>query len=144
MNNPRKMTGLGLTQEQWGRILKVSNYGAYSSGAGPADPYPANTPPKLGWFNRWFMRKSQWAWEMAQNSNKIRHDNIVSTRSSESLTSSAGLRFQVYAASGGHVIEFTRYDIPKDRSIHGLHLIPDGADFATELGKIVMLEVLRS
>lgn len=52
--------------------------------------------------------------------------------------------FKVFSAGGGKVIEFRSYDRVKDKSNNRLHLISDDEDFAAELGRIVLFELMRS
>ena len=54
-----------------------------------------------------------------------------------------GMRFSVYSAAGGRVIETVRYDRQKDRSINGLHIITNEQDFGREIDKIFTMENLR-
>jgi len=57
---------------------------------------------------------------------------------------SEGLRLQVYKASGGYVVETRSYDRQKDRSYNSMHVITEDQDLGDALGKIVMVEALRS
>lgn len=61
---------------------------------------------------------------------------------SESLNSN-GMRFQLYNASGGFVIETRIYDERNDRNINKLHVITEDKDLGEELGKIITMESLR-
>ena len=57
---------------------------------------------------------------------------------------SNGMRFQLYKANGGYVIETTRVDRVKDHVHHQMYIITNDADIGAELGKIVTMEQLRS
>ena len=61
---------------------------------------------------------------------------------SDSLNSN-GMRFQLYKASGGYVIETRLYDERNDRNINKLHVITEDKDLGEELGKIITMESLR-
>lgn len=56
---------------------------------------------------------------------------------------SDGMRFQLYRASGGYVIETTTYDRHKDRRNTKMHIVTDDQDLGDQLGKIVTMEALR-
>jgi hypothetical protein len=57
--------------------------------------------------------------------------------------SSNGMRFNLYKASGGFVIETKLYDERSDRNINKLHVITEDKDLGAELGKIITMESLR-
>lgn len=74
------------------------------------------------------------------------HNTLVSNRGhhSQSLGSDAEpLRFTVYNASGGKIVEISHYDSRTDRHTTSLHIIGSDEDFGAELGKIAFLEALK-
>jgi hypothetical protein len=54
-----------------------------------------------------------------------------------------GMRFQLYRAAGGYVVETRYYDHKQDRHFHKLHIINDDQDVGHAIGKIITLESLR-
>ena len=56
---------------------------------------------------------------------------------------SEGMRFQLYRASGGYVVETRYYDQKTDRSNSSLYIIHKDKDLGHELGKIITMESLR-
>jgi hypothetical protein len=71
---------------------------------------------------------------------------IVSSRGhhGQTLSSDADpLRFTVYNASGGKIVEISHYDSRTDRHTTSLHIIGSDEDFGAELGKIAFLEALK-
>jgi hypothetical protein len=56
---------------------------------------------------------------------------------------SEGMRFTVYKASGGFVIETRVYDQRKDESNNSMYVITEDKDLGAELGKIITMESLR-
>lgn len=54
-----------------------------------------------------------------------------------------GMRFQLYRASGGYIVETRYYDQKNDRNHYKLYIVNDGKDLGQELGKIITLESLR-
>jgi hypothetical protein len=59
------------------------------------------------------------------------------------LDSDRNIRFNVYKASGGTIIETSFYDRHKDRHNNSLHVITDDKDIGKELGKIITMETLK-
>lgn len=53
------------------------------------------------------------------------------------------LRFTVYNASGGKIIEISHYDQKTDRHHTSLHIITSDENFGEELGKIAFVELLK-
>lgn len=56
---------------------------------------------------------------------------------------SEGMRFTVYKASGGFVIETRTYDRRKDENVSKMYVITESQDLGQELGKIITMETLR-
>lgn len=53
------------------------------------------------------------------------------------------LRFKVFRANGGTVIQTENYDQKTDRHTNTLHVIVEGQDMGQELGKIITFESLK-
>ncbi len=53
------------------------------------------------------------------------------------------LRFSVYNASGGKIVEIKSYDHKKDCWDRSLHIITSDEDFGESIGKIVFVEMLK-
>jgi len=56
---------------------------------------------------------------------------------------SQGFRLNIYSASGGTIIETTKYDRQKDEHKHSLHVVTDNKELGEELAKIITMESLR-
>jgi len=56
---------------------------------------------------------------------------------------SQSFRLNVYGASGGTIIETTKYDRKSDENRHSLHVVTEDKDLGTELSKIITMEQLR-
>ena len=54
-----------------------------------------------------------------------------------------GMRFQIYRASGGYVVETRYYDQKDDRNYNKLYIVHKDKDLGHELGKIITMESLR-
>jgi hypothetical protein len=53
------------------------------------------------------------------------------------------IRFKVFRANGGTVIQTDQYDRRNDRQHNSLHVIVDGQDLGHEIGKIITYESLK-
>ena len=58
--------------------------------------------------------------------------------------SATGIRFEVYRANGGTVIETRRQDRRSGDSLFELHVISGDQDIGEEIGKIITMEALRA
>jgi hypothetical protein len=74
---------------------------------------------------------------------KMATANSISIGRGPSLDNDRGIRFQVYKASGGMIIETSTYDRHKDRSYTSLHIITEDKDLGQEISKIITMESLK-
>jgi len=56
---------------------------------------------------------------------------------------SQAFRLKIYGASGGTIIETTKYDRKSDENRHSLHVVTEDKDLGEELAKIITMEQLR-
>ena len=70
-------------------------------------------------------------------------NQLVSVDSEGPNIQSQGFRLNVYTASGGTIIETTKYDRQKDDHRHSLHVVTDDKELGEELAKIITMESLR-
>jgi hypothetical protein len=73
---------------------------------------------------------------------KSRRNSIVSARDSHELDGEP-IRFNVFRANGGTVVQTHVYDRQKDRSFQQLHIVGHGQDLGESLSKILTMESLR-
>jgi hypothetical protein len=102
-----------------------------------------------GFIKRWFNRMCEDAWRDAQYehtnqkySTRARASPIIDDRSVD-LDRGKSLRFNVYMANGGRVVETTRYDRKTDENNTSLYIITDDQEFGKEIDKIIVMEGLR-
>jgi hypothetical protein len=57
--------------------------------------------------------------------------------------SGEGMRFQLYRASGGYVVETRHYDEKNDRNHYNLYIVKEDEDVGHAIGKIITMESLR-
>ena len=71
---------------------------------------------------------------------------LVSSRGHHSQTlgsENEPLRFTVYNASGGKIVEVSHYYQKRDRHETSLHIIGSDEDFGESLGKIAFIELIK-
>jgi hypothetical protein len=56
---------------------------------------------------------------------------------------SQSFRLNIYGASGGTIIETTKYDRKSDENRHSLHVVTEDKDLGQEISKIITMEQLR-
>lgn len=72
------------------------------------------------------------------------HDQYALVQDSEGPNiQSQGFRLHVYNASGGTIVETTKYDHKNDENRHSLYVVTDDKDLGEELAKIITMESLR-
>ena len=82
-------------------------------------------------------------WLFENDSLENDHEQTFVGVDEENRLESNGMRFQLYRATGGYVIEVRSYDEHKDRTMTGMYVITDDKDLGEELGKIVTMECLK-
>jgi len=81
--------------------------------------------------------------ERPSRQNKIGHQ-LITTTDGNSVEDEPVLRFKVYSAIGGKIVEFSRYDRRTDRHDHTLYIISNDEDFGQRIAKIATLENLKN
>jgi hypothetical protein len=80
--------------------------------------------------------------EVFVNSTKRSRNPIVGARDSHELDGEP-IRFNIFRANGGTVVQTHMYDRQKDRSFQQLHIVGHDQDLGESLSKIVTMESLR-
>jgi hypothetical protein len=81
--------------------------------------------------------------------NWILNDDVETDYSGNSICveerslSSDGMKFELFRANGGYIVETRYYDSKSDRNHNKLYIIKDENDIGEELGKIITMESLR-
>ena len=106
---------------------------------------------KPGFFKRWLFNSLKEAAKAEQQTNQL-NESIKVRRGPQAtlnggsdidLNKERAIRFNVYIANGGRVVETSRYDRIKDRHTNGLYIISDQQDFGREIDKIIVMEGLK-
>lgn len=78
------------------------------------------------------------------NISKKRQKNTPTVRKEDSVRlDSRGVKFTVYPARGGVVIEACSYDERTDNSVVTLHVVPEGDDLDVAMANIIAVEAMR-
>lgn len=80
-------------------------------------------------------------WLMNDDANE--YNQAISIDESGPDLHSQNFRLNIYGASGGTIIETTKYDRKSDENRHSLHIVTDDKDLGEELSKIITMEQLR-
>ena len=91
----------------------------------------------------WKQRLRNWLNDDAEQKEREYSVDRIMVDDRPRLDSDRGIRFNVYKASGGTIIETTFYDRQKDRHNNSLHVITDDKDIGKELGKIITMETMK-
>ena len=102
----------------------------------------------MKWFDRWFIRKSKWAWEnkhFCDSDSAYPSESIVVGRGIEDDPHDLndGLRINLKKVIGGSIVTFRHYDRKLDRNENKTYIITSEQDFNVELAKIITMESLR-
>jgi len=87
------------------------------------------------------MIKGLITWSMNE---RHQEDIQLSDRPDEVRISATGIRFEVYRANGGTVIETRRIDRRSGDNLFELHVISGDQDIGAEIGKIITMESLKA
>ena len=97
----------------------------------------------MQWFDRWFFRKWQWAYDNRDSIEQSKMTELKLQTVEESPSWQDGLRMNVKKVIGGFVVSFRTYDRKTDRSDERHYIITDEQDFNAELGKMITMESMR-
>ena len=87
------------------------------------------------------MIKGLVTWSMRE---RHQEDIQISDCAEEVRISATGIRFEVYRANGGTVIETRRNDRRTGDSVYELHVVSGDQDIGEEIGKIITMESLKA
>lgn len=103
----------------------------------------------MNFIQKWYIRKIKWAWD---NFHYINQENMVepmkvtgSTVSlSNSVSAKTSIRFTIYPASGGWVIEHYKQNIHKDSEGPELTIVNNSDKLGEAVEHIITMEALKS
>lgn len=101
---------------------------------------------KTGFIKRWLLNSVKEAVDQEREANEMNSIKLprgLAIGTGPTLDSNRGIRFQVYKATGGFVVETSMYDQRTDRHSNSIHIITDEQDLGQQIGKIITMETLK-
>jgi hypothetical protein len=105
------------------------------------DPSVKKEKKKMGWFKRKFAQWTREAWESAEKAEVYATDSV---RLQEGLNGKSSVRFTIYPASGGFIIEHYKQERYKDSDGPLLTIVNSGDDLGKAVEHILAIEALRA
>ena len=94
---------------------------------------------KMGWLKKKFAKWSRDAWE-----NNDKSYAVDAIRAHDGISGKSSIRFTIYPASGGFVIEHCKQDRFKDGDGPTLTIVNHGDDLGKAVEHIIALEALKA
>jgi hypothetical protein len=94
---------------------------------------------KMGWLKRKFAQWSREAWEESQMK-----DEVYAVSSRNSIDASKSIRFTLYPASGGYVIEHYKNDRMRDSDGPTLTIVTNGDSIGQAIEHVIAIESLKA
>jgi hypothetical protein len=104
-------------------------------------PYKPQQIKKPWFLKQWVINWVREDWEKARSENQS--VNSISRIDHDAIDSERAIRFNIYHANGGRVVEISSYDRHKDRTKRSLYVITSDQDFGREIDKIITMEALK-
>ena len=100
----------------------------------------------MKFFKKWFAKMCREAWENASEDRvQGKSDQLLTTSASASASQSIdsnGIRFTIYKADGGHVVETNTYDKHHDRQT-SLYIISHDQNLGDRIANILTFEAVK-
>jgi hypothetical protein len=90
----------------------------------------------MEWFDKWFYKKSRWAWEEGR---KLYNSNPRNHPEEDVHELLDGLTIAIKKAKGGYVATF----VSQDSRVKNSYIITDEQNLADHIGKLITLELLK-
>ena len=96
----------------------------------------------MKWFDKWFNNKVRQSWEQAKEAKNM---TLVSPSVDRSLGDHrSSMNVQIHSASGGYILEFTKYDRKRDEHNRNLHIVTEEQNLGEAISQIITVEMLRN
>jgi hypothetical protein len=97
---------------------------------------------KMGWFKRKFAQWSREAWENSRDEDRTYA--VVDSVQSRSIDANKSIRFTLYPASGGYVIEHYKNDRMRDSDGPTLTIVNNGDSIGQAIEHAIAIEALKA
>jgi hypothetical protein len=95
----------------------------------------------MGWLKRKFAQWCREAWENSHDENRTYAVDVVQSRS---IDASKSIRFTLYPASGGYVIEHYKNDRMRDSDGPTLTIVNNGDSIGQAIEHVIAIESLKA
>lgn len=96
---------------------------------------------KMGWLKRKFAQWCREAWENSRDEDRTYAVDVVQSRS---IDASKSIRFTLYPASGGYVIEHYKNDRMRDSDGPTLTIVNNGDSIGQAIEHVIAIESLKA
>jgi hypothetical protein len=94
---------------------------------------------KMGWVKRKFAQWTREAWE-----DSCQDETVIVNTTHNGVDAKTSMRFTIYPASGGYVIEHYKQDRYKDNDGPSLTIVNNGESLGTAIEHILAIEALKA
>jgi len=142
MSNGHIHTTLG--QAKYNRTINgaLPSHGVFKLDTARTRKVRKEKEKKMGWFKRKFAQWTREAWENSRDEDKTYV--VDSVRPHAGVNGKSSVRFTIYAASGGHIIEYYKQDRHKDGDGPELVIVKQGDELGKAVEHILTMEALKS
>lgn len=96
---------------------------------------------KMGWFRKKFNKWVREAWEDSRNQESYATEPTLIR---DTISGKSSVRFTIYAAQGGHIIEYYKNDRYKESDGPELVIVNQGDELGKAVEHILTMEALKS
>jgi hypothetical protein len=90
------------------------------------------------------MKLRRWILKWLSDDTNEKYGAVISTDCvTQSRPNREGLNFILYPAVGGHILECRYYDHKVDRNNSTLYMVHEDQDFADQVAKSIMIEMMK-
>ena len=129
-----------ISGSQYAKAISINRRIPPSLIVGSKYPPEKKKVKKMNWFKRKFAQWSREAWENSRNEEYV--DTVVSR--DNSISGKTSVRFTIYPASGGYVIEHYKQDRYKENDGPSLTIVNNGDSLGTAVEHILTMEALKA
>ena len=129
-----------ISGSQYAKAISINRRIPPSLIVGSKYPPEKKKVKKMNWFKRKFAQWSREAWENSRNEEYV--DTVVSR--DNSISGKTSVRFTIYPASGGYVIEHYKQDRYKENDGPSLTIVNNGDELGKAVEHILTMEALKA
>ena len=101
----------------------------------------------MKWYDKWIMNRAERIMSKQKEEKEMSYGQVAVKQARLGVDhgglDSPAVRFKMFKASGGTIIETQIYDERKDRHVNGLYVITNDKNIGEEINKILTMESLK-